>query len=59
MKPFYQSKTLIFNVVAIIVLVANQFGFGDFQLDAEVSAGIVAVINMILRVTTTQALTVK
>lgn len=28
-KPFWQSKTILFNTLAIIVLVATQFGFAD------------------------------
>lgn len=51
-KPFYQSKTLIFNFLAIIVLIANQFGFIDFQLDPEYAGMIQAIINGILRLTT-------
>lgn len=48
-KPFYQSKTLIFNVLAILVLIATQFGFDSFQLDAETTGFVMAVVNMVLR----------
>ena len=51
-KPWYESKTIWFNILAGIVLVANQFGFADFALDAEISAGIVAIVNMLLRFVT-------
>ena len=53
-KPFYQSKTLIFNVLAVIVLIATQFGFGEFQLDAEWTAGVIAIVNFALRLATTK-----
>lgn len=53
-KPFYQSKTLIFNVLAVLVLIATQFGFGDFKLDAEWTAGVVAIVNFVLRLVTTK-----
>lgn len=52
MKPFYQSKTIWFNILAVAALVAAQFGFNDFQLDAEVSAGVVAIVNLVLRFVT-------
>ena len=48
-KPIWQSKTLVFNAIALLVLLANQFGFADFRLDAEVSAGALAIINLVLR----------
>lgn len=53
-KPFYQSKTLIFNVLAILVLIATQFGFDSFQLDAETTGFVLAVVNMVLRFTTSK-----
>lgn len=55
-KPFWQSKTIIFNVLAIIVLVATQFGFADFTLDQhtidtvlKILAGVTALANVGLR----------
>jgi len=51
-KRWYESKTLWFNILAVVVLVANQFGFASFELDAEIATGIVAVINMLLRFVT-------
>lgn len=54
-KPFWQSKTLIFNALALLALLANQFGFADFKLDAEVSAGALAIINLALRLITKTA----
>lgn len=57
-KPFYTSKTLVFNVLAVLVLIANQFGFTDFSLDPEYAGMILAIINGILRFTTTKPVTV-
>ena len=59
MKKWYQSLTLIVNIIAIIAIVLNsQYGI---QLDAEAQAvlatGILAVINIILRLKTNTALT--
>jgi len=51
-KPFYQSKTLIFNVLAIAVLIANQFGFTEFRLDPEYSGMVLAIANGVLRLVT-------
>lgn len=53
-KPFYASKTFWFNVLAVVVVAAGQFGFADFTLDAEVSAGVVAIINLALRLWATR-----
>jgi hypothetical protein len=55
-KPIYQSKTLIFNVLAVAVMVANQFGFSEFELEPEIAAMVVAVINFVLRFVTKKPL---
>lgn len=52
MKPWYASKTIIFNLLAILVLVASQFGFGEFRLDANLEVAILAAVNLILRFVT-------
>ena len=61
-KPFWASKTVLFNVLAIMVLVANSYGFGDFQLpegsDRAVEFAIV-IINLALRFMTKTSVTVK
>lgn len=54
-KPFYLSKVFWFNVLALIVLVANGFGFVDFQADPETTeyaAVAITLINVILRFAT-------
>ena len=54
MKPWYRSRTVWFNALAVLVLVANQFGFTGWSLDPEVSTGIVALVNLYLRFITKQ-----
>ena len=47
-----QSLTVIFNILALLVAIANGFGFLDFKVTPEttaIAAGIVAVINLYLR----------
>jgi len=51
-KKWYLSLTLWFNVLALLVAVAVGFGFGEFTPDpwvVPVAAGIIAIINLILR----------
>ena len=51
-KQWYASKTIIFNVIALVVLVAGAFGFGDFQADmwvAQAATAIIAAVNLWLR----------
>jgi hypothetical protein len=55
MKTWYLSKTLWVNIIAAIaLLVQTQTGF---IVDAEAQAGILAVINLILRLITSTGLT--
>lgn len=52
MKKWYLSLTLWFNILALIVLVAMGFGFGEFTPDPWVpivAAAVIAIINLILR----------
>jgi len=54
-KRFWQSKVFWFNVVALIVVVAGAFGFGEFSPDPEVveyGVVVVTVINLVLRFVT-------
>jgi len=53
-KPFWTSKTLIFNVIAGAVVVAGYFGYADFIPDEKAMALIMAIVNMVLRFVTTQ-----
>jgi hypothetical protein len=55
MKPFYQSKTLWFNLLTILVAVAALFGWDTFEPSAttqEIVLLAVGVINLILRLLT-------
>lgn len=52
MKPWYASKTVIFNLLAAFVLVANQLGFDKFRLDAQWEVAIVVIVNLVLRFVT-------
>lgn len=55
MKPWYLSKTLWVNILAVVVLLLQvQFGF---VVEPEEQVGILAVINLILRVFTDQSVT--
>ncbi len=57
MKPWYTSKTLWFNLLAMIIAIADSFGFGGFSADPSVLAlagGMVALVNIILRLATSQ-----
>lgn len=59
MKRFYQSKTLWFNALVLLVAVAGVFGFGEFKPSAdmiEIVSVVVAAINIGLRLVTNQAL---
>ena len=55
-KKWYQSKTMIINIIAIVAMVANSLW--GIKLDTELQAAIVvvvlAVINIGVRIKTTQ-----
>ena len=57
-KPFWKSKTLFFNVLAALVIVAGMLGYADFVPDADVMALVVAVANVVLRLLTRQPVAV-
>ena len=51
-KKWYMSKTVFFNILAIVVIVANAFGFVDFQLGTEgndIAMFIILGVNITLR----------
>jgi len=54
-KPWFASKTIWVNVVAFVAAIAGGFGL-DLGLDAEAQAslvaGIMAVVNVALRLVT-------
>ena len=47
-KKFYLSKTFWVNVLALLVFVI-QFYRQEFVLPAEAQAGVLAIINLLLR----------
>ena len=50
-KPWYTSKTLWVNAVAFAALLIQSFGTG-FVIGVEEQAGIIVVLNIILRFVT-------
>lgn len=53
------SKTLFFNILALIILIVDPFGFKDFVGDPklpEYATAAVTIINIVLRVVTKQPL---
>ena len=59
-KPWWRSKTLWFNLVALMVAVATAFGYGEFEPSPEVQQWalvIVTVVNLVLRLVTRQPIT--
>jgi len=57
-KPWYQSLTIWFNVLGILVGVAMQFGFAEHQpaeWTSEVILLVVTGVNLALRVFRTNA----
>lgn len=61
-KPFWQSKTVWFNALALVVLVAEAFGYADFQPSAELPAAatvVVILLNLVLRLVTSQGVRLR
>jgi len=61
-KPFWRSKTFWFNVLALLLTVANAFGFTGFQPDPQVqdiATVIIILVNLLLRFVTRQPVSVK
>ena len=61
-KPFWESKTFWFNLLALVVAVASAFGYREFQPDPEVlqlAVGIIALINLLLRFVTKQPIRMR
>ncbi len=58
-KEWYKSKVFWFNVLALVVMLASAFGFGDFTPDpqwVEIGGVLITIINLILRFMTQQPL---
>ena len=57
-KPFYLSKTLWTNIIMFVGAALNQ-AFPTVAITPEVTAGIFAIVNLILRGVTKGAVTVS
>lgn len=62
MKPFWASKTLWVNGIAFVAAITGALGL-DLGLDAEAQAslvgGVMAAVNIVLRLTTTAPVTTR
>lgn len=57
MKAWYESKTIWFNILAGLVLIASAFGFAGFEMDEtyrQIAEVLIVVINLILRFSVTK-----
>ena len=61
MKRFYRSKTIIFNVLTVVIVLATMLGFTPNQEVAEVTTGLLValapIVNIILRTVTNKSVT--
>lgn len=58
MEKLEGYKTVVFFALALLIAVANMFGFGDFQMSAdqeEIALVVVSVVGLILRFVTKSA----
>ena len=59
MKKWYESKTIWFSILTVLIALAGLFGFADFHPSAQLLEFItllVGVVNFILRLVTKQAI---
>jgi hypothetical protein len=59
-KKWYVSKTLIFNILYVLVVVAGFFGFAGFEPSPELKEVLLIlgpVVNFILRLLTNKGVT--
>jgi len=59
-KPIYLSRTFWFNLLAFLVLIANAFGFLEFQPAPEVNeyaAIVISLVNIAMRLLTRRPVT--
>ena len=53
-KEWWRSKTLWVNIIAVLVIVVQ--GLTGFVITPEAQAGILAILNLILRLQTEEAI---
>lgn len=53
-KNYLKSKTLWANMLALVLIVAQLFGIVPAVIDPEKQAGLLAILNLILRLITKQ-----
>jgi len=59
-KKWYTSKTLWFNGLALVVIIATAFGFADFKAAPEVEQigmVVITIVNLLLRFVTKEPVT--
>jgi hypothetical protein len=59
MKKWYQSKTIWFFALSLLVAIAGMFGFGDFHPSAdqaEIIGVVVAIAGILLRIISHQGI---
>lgn len=57
MKKLYESRTIIFFVLTLIVAIAGVFGFADFTpsgQEAEIVAIVISIVGLVLRMFTSK-----
>jgi uncharacterized membrane protein len=58
-KAWWRSKTLWVNLVAVVALLVQSLPDVGFVIDAEAQAGILAFINVVLRLITNEPVGLK
>lgn len=53
-KTWWKSRTVVVNILALVALLVKNLA--GFEVSAEESAGILAVVNLILRAVTKEPL---
>jgi len=62
MKKFYLSKTLWFNFLALVTIIAGNFGYGEFVAQAwvnDLGVSLVILVNLILRFVTKEGIKIR